>query len=332
MGRLTRNSAAEKLEIIRLVEGSSLSVKQTLAELDIPRSTFYRWYDRYLETGYDGLQDRQPQQRQFWSRIPQAVQEQVVQIALQYPEQSPRELAWHITDHEGYFISESSVYRILKRFDLITSPAFIVLKASDKFQHPTQRVNELWQTDFTQFKVTGWGYYYLSTVLDDFSRYILAWKLTTGMGHTDVQDTLDIAIATTGVKQVAVKHRPRLLSDNGPAYISGDLAEYLQTHGMQHTRGQPYHPMTQGKIERWHRSLKNVICLENHYFPWQLEQAIAAFVQHYNHQRYHEALDNLTPADVYFGRDNQIVIQREVIKRHTFALRRAQYGMAVSST
>jgi putative transposase len=332
MGRLTRNSAAEKLEIIRLVEGSSLSVKQTLAELDIPRSTFYRWYDRYLETGYDGLQDRQPQQRQFWNRIPQAVQEQVVQIALQYPEQSPRELAWHITDHEGYFISESSVYRILKRFDLITSPAFIVLKASDKFQHPTQRVNELWQTDFTQFKVTGWGYYYLSTVLDDFSRYILAWKLTTGMGHTDVQDTLDIAIATTGVKQVAVKHRPRLLSDNGPAYISGDLAEYLQTHGMQHTRGQPYHPMTQGKIERWHRSLKNVICLENHYFPWQLEQAIAAFVQHYNHQRYHEALDNLTPADVYFGRDNQIVIQREVIKRHTFALRRAQYGMAVSST
>lgn len=332
MGHLTRSSAAEKLEIIRLVEGSSLSVKQTLAELDIPRSTFYRWYDRYLEAGYDGLRDRQPQQHQFWNRIPQAVQEQVVQIALQHPEQSPRELAWHITDHEGYFISESSVYRILKRFDLITSPAFILLKASDTFQHPTQRVNELWQTDFTQFKVTGWGYYYLSTVLDDFSRYILAWKLTTGMSHTDVQATLDIAIATTGVKQVTVKHRPRLLSDNGPAYLSGDLADYLQTQGIQHTRGAPYHPMTQGKIERWHRSLKNVICLENHYFPWQLEHAIAAFVQHYNHQRYHEALDNLTPADVYFGRDNQIVTQREVIKRHTFALRRAQYGMVVSST
>lgn len=331
MGRVTRSSAAEKLEIIRIVEGSSLSVKQTLAELDIPRSTFYRWYDHYLEAGYDGLQDRQPQQRQFWNRIPQAVREQVVQIALEHPEQSPRELAWHITDHEGYFISESSVYRILKRFDLITSPAFILLKASDKFQHPTQRVNELWQTDFTQFKVTGWGYYYLSTVLDDFSRYILAWRLTTGMRHTDVQDTLDAAIAATGIKQVMVKHRPRLLSDNGPAYLSGDLAEYLQTHGIQHTRGQPYHPMTQGKIERWHRSLKNVICLEYHYFPWQLEQAITAFVQHYNHQRYHEALDNLTPADVYFGRTQQIVTHREVIKRRTLALRRAQYGGAVSS-
>jgi putative transposase len=330
MGRVTRSSATEKLEIIRIVEGSSLPVQQTLVELDIPRSTFYRWYNRYLELGYQGLVDRQPQQRQFWNRIPQAVREQVVQIALQYPEQSPRELAWHITDHEGYFISESNVYRILKRFDLITSPAFILLKARDKFPHPTQRVNELWQTDFTQFKVSGWGYYYLSTVLDDFSRYILAWKLTTGMSHTDVQNTLDLAIATTGVQQVTVKHRPRLLSDNGPAYLSGDLAAYLQTQGIQHTRGAPYHPMTQGKIERWHRSLKNVICLEHHYFPWQLEQAIAAFVQHYNHLRYHEALDNLTPAGVYFGRRGEVITQREVIKRQTLALRRTHYGGAIS--
>lgn len=331
MGRLTRSSATEKLEIIHIVEGSSLPVKQPLAELDIPRSTFYRWYARYLEVGYDGLVDRQPQQRQFWNRIPQSVQDQVVQIALEHPEQSPRELAWYITDTQGYFISESSVYRILKRFDLITSPAFILLQAHDKFPHPTRQVNELWQTDFTQFKVVGWGYYYLSTVLDDFSRYILAWKLTTGMAHTDVQDTLDIALAATGVQQVAVKHRPRLLSDNGPAYLSGDLAEYLQTHGIHHTRGQPYPPMTQGKIERWHRSLKNVICLDNHYFPWQLEQAIAAFVQHYNHQRYHEALRNLTPADVYFGRSQQIISQRQVIKHQTLAQRRTQYMLALSS-
>jgi transposase InsO family protein len=313
------------------VEGSSLPVKQTLAELDIPRSTFYRWYERYLQLGDAGLVDRQPQQRQFWNRIPEPVREQVVQIALEHPELSPRELACHITDNEGYFISESSVYRILKRFDLITSPAFVLLKASAKFPRPTERINELWQTDFTQFKVVGWGYYYLSTVLDDFSRYILAWKLTTGMAHTDVQDTLDEALAAAGVQQVAVKHRPRLLSDNGPAYLSGDLAAYLQQHGLRHTRGQPYHPMTQGKIERYHRSLKNVICLDNHFFPWQLEQAIADFVQYYNHQRYHEALDNLTPAAVFFGRSKQILSQREVTKQRTFAQRRAQYHLVISS-
>jgi putative transposase len=150
------------------------------------------------------------------------VRDQVVQIALARPELSPRELAWHITDTEGYFISESSVYRILKAFDLITSPAFVLVKAADRFQHPTERVNELWQTDFSQFKVVGWGYYYLSTVLDDFSRYIIAWKLTTGMSHTDAEDTLDLAIAATGVKQVAVQHRPRLLSDNGCTYCQRD--------------------------------------------------------------------------------------------------------------
>ena len=254
-----------------------------------------------------------------------------MQIAPAHPELSPRELACHITDTEEYYISESSVYRILKAFDLITSPAFILLKAADKFSHPTKRVNELWQTDFTQFRVVGWGYYYLSTVIDDFSRFILAWKLSTGMARTDVQDTLDRALAATGVTRVALKHRPRLLSDNGSAYISADLAEYLQTHGLRHTRGQPFHPMTRGKIERYHRSLKNVICLENYYFPWQLEQAIAAFVEHYNYRRYHEALGNVTPADVYFGRAQQIQSQREAIKQKTLAMRRAQHLLLASS-
>lgn len=220
------------------------------------------------------------------------------------------------------------MYRILKSFDLVTSPAFTVITAASKFKHPTKRVNELWQTDFTQFKVVGWGWYYLSTVIDDYSRYILAWKLTTGMAATDVQDTLEAALAFTGVEHVQVRHRPRLLSDNGPAFLSSDLAAFLEQWDIQHMRGKPFHPMTQGKIERYHRSLKNVICLDNYYFPWQLEQAIAAFVEHYNHHRYHEALDNVTPADVYFGRSAQILSQRTALKRRTLAERRAQYLMA----
>ncbi len=139
MGHLTRSSAAEKGELIRIVEEASLPVKRTLAELDIPRSTFYRWYARYLEAGYAGLEDRSSQPKQFWNRIPESVRQQGVQIALAQPELSPRELACRITDTEEYFISESSVYRILKAFDLITSPAFILLKAADKFAHPTKR-------------------------------------------------------------------------------------------------------------------------------------------------------------------------------------------------
>jgi putative transposase len=183
---MTHYSQAEKMEIIRLVETSELPVKQTLAELDVPRSTFYDWYRRYTEAGYDGLADRQPQRQQFWNRIPDSVREQVVAVALEKTELSPRQLAWHLTDTQGYFISESSVYRILKGYDLVASPVFQVVSAKDQFDHPTQRINELWQTDFTQFKVVDWGYYYLCTVLDDYSRYILAWRLAATMGSTDV--------------------------------------------------------------------------------------------------------------------------------------------------
>jgi RNA-directed DNA polymerase len=117
-------------------------------------------------------------------------------------------------------------------------------------------------------------------------------------------------------------HRPRLLSDNGSSYVSGDLAKWLDRQGMRHTRGAPYHPMTQGKIERWHQTLKNRILLENYYLPGDLEAQIDAFVAYYNHQRYHESLDNLTPADVYFGRGQTILLERERIKRKTIQNRR----------
>jgi putative transposase len=112
---------------------------------------------------------------------------------------------------------------------------------------------------------------YLSTVLDDFSRYIIAWKLCTTMRAEDVTDTLDLALAASGCDQVHVHHKPRLLSDNGPCYIAGELAEYIDANGMSHVRGAPLHPQTQGKIERWHQTLKNRILLENYFLPGDLE-------------------------------------------------------------
>jgi putative transposase len=322
---MSRYSQTEKMEIIRLVETSELSVKQTLVELDVPRSTFYDWYRRYREYGYDGLADRQPKRQQFWNQIPDSVREHVVDVALEHTEKSPRQLAFHITDHEGYFISESSVYRILKGYDLITSPAFELVTAKDEFEHKTKRINEMWQTDFTQFKVINWGYYYLCTILDDFSRYILAWQLSPTMGAEDVKQTLNGAIADTGITHIKVKHRPRLLSDNGPAFISDPLKKFLKSYRMDHVRGAPYHPQTQGKIERYHRSMKSIIKLDNYYLPSHLEQAITDFVYYYNNQRYHESLENVTPTDVYFGRQQAILTQRQVIKQHTLSTRRKNY-------
>ena len=193
----------------------------------------------------------------------------------------------------------------------------MVIKAADRFHTKTTRPNEMWQTDFTYFKIIGWGWMYLSTVLDDFSRYIISWKLCTTMRAEDVTDTLDLALAASGRDQARVHHKPRLLSDNGPCYIAGELAEYIKARAMSHVRGAPFHPQTQRKIERWHQTMKNRILLENYFPPGDLEAQIAAFVDYYNHQRYHESLSNVTPADAYFGRAATIIRQRDRIKRKT---------------
>jgi putative transposase len=320
-----RYSASEKYEIIQLVEASSLSVRQTLRRLDIHRSTFYNWLHRYQDNGIDGLEDHKPTPTVAWNQIPLDHRDAIIELALDKPELSPRELAVRYTDQQAYFVSESTVYRLLKAQDLITSPAYILMQASDHFQHPSKRVNELWQTDFTYFKIIGWGWYYLSTILDDFSRFIIAWRLCTSMSTSDVADTLDDALHFTGLDQVKVRHKPRLLSDNGPCYISGELSDYLQENGMTHTRGRPYHPQTQGKIERWHRSMKNQILLNNYYLPGELQEHLQRFITYYNHERYHESLNNLTPADVYYGRGQEILDQRHAIKLNTLAMRRKMY-------
>ena len=142
------------------------------------------------------------------------------------------------------------------------------------------------------------------------------------MSTQDVSDTLDDALRFTGLDQVRVKHKPRLLSDNSPSYISAELAEYLKQRDMTHTRGKPYHPQTQGKIERWHRSFKSRILLENYYLPGELENEIQQFINYYNHERYHESLDNLTPADVFYGRGQEILDRRQQIKLNTLAMRK----------
>jgi len=323
--RLIRYKPEEKLEIIHLVEHSNLPVKQTLEELQVPRSTFYDWYRRYQELGPDGLKNNHSKGEQFWNRIPDPVREQIVDLALKYPEEAPRQLTYRFIDENAYFVSESSVYRILKGYDMIESPAFEVVTAKDKFDNPTKRVNEMWQTDFTQFLVIDWGWYYLSTVLDDHSRYILSYKLSPTMNAQDVEDTLKIALEKAGIDRVKVYHKPRLLSDNGPAYHSADLAKFLKERCIKHIHGAPYHPMTQGKIERWHRSMKNVVKLQNYYSPSELERAISEWVAYYNNQRYHESLDNVTPADVYFGRDKEVIKKRNTLKEQTMILRRQQH-------
>lgn len=317
-----RLSQSEKMEIIRLVESSEVSANRTLKELGIGRSTYYGWYNRYLKGGFDALAPSKRDENRTWNKIPQKEKNRVVEIALEQPELSSRELAWHITDTQKKYISESSVYRILKERGLITAPAHILMIAGDEFKNKTTFVNEMWQTDFTYFRIVGWGNYYMSTVLDDYSRFIIAWDLQENMKADDARQTVDRAIFNSGIGE---NHMPKLLSDNGSCFIANEFKGYLKEMGIKQINGRPMHPQTQGKIERYHRTMKNVIKLDNYYSPEELERAMKEFVHRYNYMRYHESLGNVTPADVYFGKAERIKKQRERIKQQTIKKRKEDY-------
>jgi len=315
-------SQQEKYEFIQLVEQSDLGVIRTLRELKLNKTTFYNWYRAYTEGGYEALARKPSKSNGSWNRINDADRDKVVEIALEQPEGSPRQIAWHITDTYGYYISESSVYRILKDNGLVSTPAYRIMSASDSFHDKTTQVNQMWQTDFTYFKILGWGWYYLSTILDDYSRFIINWKLCSSMKAGDVKTTLDEALTAFDIPKYK---RPKLLSDNGSCYISGELAEYLQGQNISHIRGRPLHPQTQGKIERYHRSMKNVIKLNNYFSPEQLERKLGEFVYYYNYKRYHESLQNLTPAEIYYGNAESKLKQRRITKSRTLKARKMQY-------
>lgn len=312
-----RYAAAEKLEIIRTVEDSSLvgatghsQVYILLLVRPLP--------DR--ECG--GARIPKPTPQANWNKVPEEIRKALVERALDLPELSLRELAVRFTDERRHFISEAIAYRIIKVHDLVTSPAWIVLKAADQFAQPSTAINQLRQTDFTYLKVTGWGWYYLSRVMDDFSRYILEWRLGQTMSAREVTATLKMALKTAGLTKM---QRPKLLSDNGPCYISAELQDWLKDHGLGHTMGKPYHPMTQGKIERWAGSLKDCILQDHYYLPRDLEREIGEFVTHYSERRYHESLNNLTPEDVWCGRGQVILDDRRKLKEKTSRLRKQLY-------
>lgn len=323
-----RFSQKEKYEIIRIVEDSEIGPSRTLRELGINKSTFYNWYGRYKESGYDGLAPKQRSRNSYWNKIPDAVKGQVVELALELPALSPRELACTLIDTQGYFISESSVYRILKAHGLITSPAYIMMQASDEFKDKTTGIHQMWQTDFTYFKIIGWGWYYLSTIMDDYSRYIIHWELCSSMKAADAQRSVEAALQKANLTENQV---PRLLSDNGSCYISNELKDYLEDKQILHVRGKPNHPQTQGKIERYHRSMKNVVKLDNYYSPGELKHKLEEFVNYYNHHRYHESLNNLTPHDVYTGRARELLEKRRKTKRRTMNERRRHHLLLMSN-
>ena len=315
-----RYTKEEKLEIIRLVESSDLPLKRTVKELNVSKSTFYSWYNKFLEGGPDALEDKKC--HSTWNKIPESYRTKVIEVALDRSEDSPREVATFMTDNSGHFISESSVYRILKAVNLITSPNHILVKAANEFKDKTTRIHQMWQTDFTYFKVEGWGWFYLSSIMDDYSRFIIHHELCTTMKTPDVERNVEAALIKTGLPE---GRRPKILSDNGSCYISEDIKAFMKEKGITQVHGAPNHPQTQGKIERYHRSMKNVVKLHHYYSLSDLKKAINEYIEYYNNERYHESLNNCTPASVYNGTNKIILEQRQILKQKSMKQRRRNH-------
>ncbi|WP_449032230.1 IS3 family transposase [Prevotella histicola] len=314
-----RYSAEEKESIILTIKRSELSIVQALKRLGIPRRTFYNWYKKYAIGGLNALRATHCRAPTTWNRIPDNIRQIVVELSLEYHKLTPRELSVLLLEESQIFVSESSFYRILYERGLLERMEHDFIFAADEFHHKTKFANEMWQTDFTYFKVKGWGWYYLSTVIDDYSRYIIHWELCSSMTSDDVSRTIDKAIEKAGV---TFQNPPCLLSDNGPCYIASSLKQYLcKEYNIKHIHGKPLHPQTQGKIERYHRSMKNVIKLNHYFCPSELENAIDGWVKYYNERRFHESLDNLTPRDVYLGQGEKIKKIREIIKQNSIKKR-----------
>jgi putative transposase len=312
----------KKLEILRAVEGCGLPVRTALARLDLPVSTYYRWKRKFRCQGRAGLQDRSSYKGRIWNQILPSEKEKILEVAMLYPEWSSREVACFITDHAKFSVSESTVFRVLKRQGWIKPRESKTFPAGPEYTSKTTRPNQQWQTDATYMKVQNWGWYYLISVLDDFSRRILAWKLQPCQDADAFSEVLEMACEETGIDRVPEHVRPRLVSDRGPALISSAFEQYLKAKGIGHILASPYHPQTNGKIERYHRSLKERVKLLVWEAPGQLDAEIDRFITHYNTKRYHEALSNVTPDDVYFGRKENILRQRKRIQQQTLRRRR----------
>lgn len=314
----------EKLTILRFAEMSGLSKAAVCKRFEIPSSTYYRWQSRFRCAGRVGIENLLCRKGPNWNQLLDSERDTILELAMENPELSSRELSFELTDNNGFSVSESTVYRLLKSAGMIHPIERKTFPASNEYHTKPGWVNQQWQTDASYFKAVDWGWYYLISVLDDYSRRIVAWQLQKDMTADSFSEVVELACQAVGIDAIDENLRPKLVSDRGAALISNDFETYLEERGIGHILASPYHPQTNGKIERYHRSCKEKVNLNVHETPMELEREIGAFIRWYNSERYHEALGNVTPDDVYFGRREGILERRKKLKKKSLARRRAR--------
>jgi putative transposase len=317
-------SPKEKVKLVGELANEPNLVER-LRELEIPSSTYYGWKRRMKARGIAAFIAESSAPKRVWNRLSQAERDLIEAEGRKFTELSPRLLAIMLTEQHGVAVSESTVYRVLKAKGLVRQRPLDQMPAAKVWKKPTKEVDEIWQLDATNFFVPEFGYYKGIPVIDDHSRKLLACPVRPDESGQSASDAVEMALEKAQSEGHVIDEKPTLLTDNGAGFAGEVMAKYLRARGVPHIFGAPYHPQTQGKVERFNRTLKEKVNLWVHRTPEDLQAAIDKMVEEYN-ETPHEALKNVCPNDVYAGRQEEVLKRRAKIKLETLA-RRYAYNM-----
>jgi len=288
------------MDFVRYWSGrSGIYTSKFIQWLGIGSSKFYDWKRRYGKINEHNAWIP----RDFW--LEDWEKQAIVRFFLSHPDEGYRRLAFMMIDADVVAVSPSSVYRVLSACGYLRKWNPETSKKGDGFKGP-KKPHEHWHIDISYLNIRG-TFYYLCSILDGYSRYIVHWEIREAMTEADVEIILQRA------RERFPQEKPRIISDNGPQFIAKDFKEFIRISGMDHVRISPYYPQSNGKIERWHQSLKRE-CIRPK-CPLSLEDAIRivdGFVEHYNTERLHSSIGYITPKDKLEGREKEIFAQRDL--------------------
>jgi transposase InsO family protein len=297
----TRYSAEQKAAVLRIVDEAvartGWRVRRVLKRLGIPRSVYYEWRDRALQKRLDDLV---PGGRCLSAVLPEE-KEAVITYALAHPKDGYRRLAWMMVDADVAYLSPASVYRILTDADLLYRWKRSC-RSGEKPEVPT-RPHQRWHTDIMYLRV-GDVWYFLVTVLDGFSRYVVHWELLTSMRAADVRLVIQHALEANGLKDVEI------VSDNGSQFTSADFKALVRQFELQHIRIRTYHPESNGTLERFHRSTREALADDDLRNLARARELIGRWIEHYNENRLHASLQYLPPCEFYRGNPTERIAER----------------------
>ena len=277
---------------------TGLNTGRFIGWLGITSSKFYSWRDRYGKVNeHNGLVPRD-----FW--LADSEKKAIIDFHLKNPLEGYRRLTFMMIDQDVVAVSPSSVWRVLGQAGLLSKWKGKPSKKGTGFEQPL-RAHEHWHIDVSYINISG-TFYYLCSVLDGFSRSIVHWEMRESMTEGEIEIILE------GAKERYPDAKPRIISDNGPQFIARDFKEFVRISGMTHVRTSPYYPQSNGKLERWHKSLKSE-CIRpgTPLTPEDARRLIGDYVDHYNTVRLHSAIGFVAPADLLAGRQKEILEARD---------------------